>query len=78
VDNPQSTAVLSTDVASGGHNERVVTIGQKFIWWSQPVELIDVASLDPDWCQVLVRFVDDMNRPPVSMPYEELVEGLAS
>jgi hypothetical protein len=72
VNNVQGAPVLGT----GMQDRRVVDIGQQVIWRSRAVEVIDLVTLDPGWCQVLVRFTDDLSRPPVSMPYRELVEGL--
>jgi len=81
MNNPQGSAVLETEIAVDETSGRapdpsVVAVGDRFTWRLRPVELIDIANLQPDWIQALVRFVDDANRPPVSMPYQDLVAGM--
>jgi hypothetical protein len=66
--------VLDAEVAS--YETVGVAVGDRFRWRSRPVELIDIAHLQANWVQVLVRFIDDANLPPVSMPYPDLIAGI--
>jgi hypothetical protein len=55
-----------------------LAVGDRFTWRSRPVELIDLARLDRDWSQAVIRFLDDPNQPAASMPYQDLIEGLTT
>jgi hypothetical protein len=79
MNNPQGSAVLeaAVDETPGrAPHPSVAAVGDRFTWRLRPVELIDIANLQPDYVQVLVRFLDDANRPPVSMPYQDLIAGM--
>jgi hypothetical protein len=51
-------------------------VGDRFTWHARPVELVDLASLDGSWHQVVLRLLDNPTQPPVSMPFDDLIAGL--